>query len=1036
MGATSHFVVKKKDHPGSSRQDIENEPDWGSGHNHRVGFKNRDNRVPGYIAEAKGKLSAFHHRIDDGDLVNFEDIINAQEDLSLRHPENRSVGWRYVLDVTEDWVKYGQKWPANLEAEKKKEAEKKEEENKKNDPDNRKKANTHPTTPPDTPVENRHPKGGEEKEKETPEDKYSPQELALLRALEHESEYIKHLETNNGKRQSPQKSHKQQISIDEADQFTPDNWLPRSQDLIRLTGKHPLNAEPRLTKLFDAGLVTPNELHYVRNHGPVPRLLWEFHEVDVEHGTLVLSMDQLKTDFEAINIPVFLACDGMRRKELNLIRQSKGFNWGSGAGSCAYWKGPLLRDILLAAGIPEQLGEDQRYWVNFEGADELSEGKYATSIPFEYAMDSMNDVILAYEMNDVPLPPDHGYPVRVVIPGYVGGRNVKWLKRIWISEHENDSHYHIWDNRVLPTFITDMESEFAETMFRHPSTACNEQNLNSVIVRPEQGERISLADAHKHKTYRIEGYAYDGGGHEVQKVEVSLDNGESWLYCIRKFPEAPIRHGKKFWTWLHWHVDVPLSHLIQAREIKVRCFNVFKNTQPEKPAWNLMGMMNNCWYTIKSEIIDDAKTDDTYVLFRHPAEPGTGDGGWMKPSVVNQVETAKRNSGTPQKKFTREEIEKHDKEDDCWIVVDGKVYDATSVMAWHPGGKAPIMAHAGRVHQETTEEFESIHDGLAYEKLQHCLLGVVTDKASNFIKKNAEKQAVEKAMGNGEENRALQKHKWIPTKLIGRKALSDDTFSYTFQLPDHQAVLGLGTCQHVFIGFHLHDKMLVRSYTPTRPILPAPNDAPRVLPEQEGEESRTHGPADGDGTFELVVKTYFPDKRQPGGAMSNILHKMPIGGEVEIRGPTGEITYEGNGKFVIDGEERVYRHVSLVLGGSGVTPGYSLIARIMAAGSDQTEVRAVDANKAEEGILLRKELDGFVEKSKGRLKITHVLSHPDDKWQGLKGHVDEKILKQSLFPPSGENAVFLCGPPTMIQKAVLPALKAWGYEEDKNVFGF
>ncbi|TIC99277.1 Nitrate reductase [NADH] [Colletotrichum higginsianum] len=1049
MGATSHFVVKKTDHPGSTRREIEQEPNWGSGHNHRVGFKNRDNRVPGYVAEAKGKLSALHQRMDGGDLVNFEDVIKAQEDLSLRHPENRSVGWRYVLDVTEDWVKYGQRWPANLEAEKKKK-EAEDVEKKKVEADKGKR-NDHPSTPPDTPVEDSQPKGDGDKEK--PEDKYSPQELALLRALENESEYIRNLEINDGKRVSPQKSHRQQVSIDEADQFTPDNWLPRSQDLIRLTGKHPLNAEPRLTKLFDAGLVTPNELHYVRNHGPVPRLLWEFHEIDVEHGALVLSMDRLKNDFEAINIPVFLACDGMRRKELNLIRKSKGFNWGPGAGSCAYWKGPLLRDILLEAGIPgRRLRADQRYWVNFEGADELSEGKYATSIPFEYAMDPMNDVILAYEMNDVPLPPDHGYPVRVIIPGYVGGRNVKWLKRVWISEQENDSHYHVWDNRVLPSFITDMDSAFAEAMFRHPSTACNEQNLNSVIVRPEQGERISLVDAGGggggggggHKTYRIRGYAYDGGGHEVQRVEVSLDGGESWLYCVRTFPDAPVRHGNKFWTWLHWHVDVPLSHLIQAREVKVRCFNVFKNTQPERPAWNLMGMMNNCWYTVRSEIVDDANGGggDTHVLFRHPTEPGTGDGGWMKESVVNQIEAAKRDAGTPQKQFTREEVEKHDKEDDCWIVVDGKVYDATSVMAWHPGGKAPIMAHAGRLHQETTEEFDSIHDGLAYEKLQECLLGVVTDKARNFIKKNAEKEAAEKAKGDVDEKRALKKHRWIPTKLVDRKTLSDDTFSYTFRLPDRQAVLGLGTCQHVFIGFHLHDKMLVRSYTPTRPILPAPQDAPSEIPEPrdgdgDGDEgNRKHGPADGDGTFELVVKTYFPDARQPGGAMSNILHNLPIGGEVEIRGPTGEITYEGNGRFVIDGEERVFRRVSLVLGGSGVTPGYSFIARIVAAGGDETEVRVVDANKAERDILLRDELDGFARESGGRLGITHVLSHPSDEWKGLKGHVDEKVLKESLFPPSGDSAVFLCGPPTMIQKAVLPALKDWGYEEDKNVFGF
>lgn len=67
--------------------------------------------------------------------------------------------------------------------------------------------------------------------------------------------------------------------------------------------------------------------------------------------------------------------------------------------------------------------------------------------------------------------------------------------------------------------------------------------------------------------------------------------------------------------------------------------------------------------------------------------------------------------------FTREEIEKHNKENDCWIVVNGKVYDATSVLDWYPGGKAPIMAHAGRAHAETTEDFESIHNDYAEQKL-------------------------------------------------------------------------------------------------------------------------------------------------------------------------------------------------------------------------------------------------------------------------------------------------------------------------------
>lgn len=311
-----------------------------------------------------------------------------------------------------------------------------------------------------------------------------------------------------------------------------------------------MNAEAHLSHLFEAGMITPKELHYVRNHGAVPRILWEYHELDIEYGKLVLSMDQLKNDCEAINIAVALACDGNRRKEMNMIKKSKGFSWGAGTVSCAYWKGPLLRDVLLRAGLPERMPGRTRYWVNFEGADVPSEGKYATCLPFDYVMDPTNDVILAYEMNDVPLPPDHGYPVRLMIPGYVGGRCVKWLKRIWISDQENDSHYHIWDNRVLPSFITEKDGEFAEALFRHPDTACNEQNLNSVIVKPAQGEKIPITSAKKDNTYRIEGYAYDGGGHEVQRVEVSLDDGETWLYCIRKFPDAPIRHGNKFWTWL------------------------------------------------------------------------------------------------------------------------------------------------------------------------------------------------------------------------------------------------------------------------------------------------------------------------------------------------------------------------------------------------------------------------------------------------------------------------------------------------------
>ncbi|KAI5458057.1 hypothetical protein BGZ63DRAFT_466622 [Mariannaea sp. PMI_226] len=312
-------------------------------------------------------------------------------------------------------------------------------------------------------------------------------------------------------------------------------------------------------------------------------------------------------------------------------------------------------------------------------------------------------------------------------------------------------------------------------------------------------------------------------------------------------------------------------------------------------------------------------------------------------------------------------------------------------------------------------------------------------KVANYIKQNTETepQYAESPNQNGCHS-ALEKHGWLPVKLIDRKWASRDTRTYTFQLPEGKSVLGLATGQHGQIGFHMLDRMLIRTYPPTKPLLPpADNDRPA----EEGRHSdRLNGDTrsfrDGSGTFELTVKTYFPDENQPGGALSNILDCIPIGEEVELCGPTREIAYNGYGNFVMEGKEKHFDRVALVLGGSGITPGYSLIARILLTNDDETQVRMVDANKTEADILLRNELNAIEKKSNKQLRITHVISYESDDWKGKKGLVDEDIIKQSLFEPSEGSAVFLCGPPAMIQKAALPALKDWGYVEDENMFGF
>lgn len=272
------------------------------------------------------------------------------------------------------------------------------------------------------------------------------------------------------------------------------------------------------------------------------------------------------------------------------------------------------------------------------------------------------------------------------------------------------------------------------------------------------------------------------------------------------------------------------------------------------------------------------------------------------------------------------------------------------------------------------------------------------------MQERAKAEAEEATKSAAASKSFLNSKKWVPVTLSKRKQISKDTYTFTYQDATHRKKLGLGTCQHIQFGIHMLDKMLIRSYTPTHPIT------------QDDE----------DGTFELTVKTYFPDENQPGGAFSNFL--LELDEAVDVCGPTGEIIYLGQGKFNIEGKERNFKKVSLVLGGSGIAPGYSLIVRIAGDNNDNTQMSIVDANKTEDDILLRESLNELVKKSNGNLRLAHMLSHPKDRdgWErcgGLSGHVNADIIKEKLFEPTEESVAFLCVPPGMIQKAALPALK-------------
>merc|ERR1719240_1639321 len=141
-------------------------------------------------------------------------------------------------------------------------------------------------------------------------------------------------------------------------------------------------------------------------------------------------MDDLRNRFTAHEVTTTIQCGGNRREEFNKLEETSGISWGCGAMSTATFKGALLRDVLTFTGLmtPQSAQKDGVQHVIFEGMDDMQ-----ASIPIEKALSVYGDVVLAYEMNGEVLPPEHGFPVRVVVPGHVGVRNVKWVSKIKTS---------------------------------------------------------------------------------------------------------------------------------------------------------------------------------------------------------------------------------------------------------------------------------------------------------------------------------------------------------------------------------------------------------------------------------------------------------------------------------------------------------------------------------------------------------------------------------------------------------------------------
>ncbi|KAF1949020.1 hypothetical protein CC80DRAFT_430120 [Byssothecium circinans] len=830
------------------------------------------------------------------------------------------------------------------------------------------------------------------------------------------------------------------------DKPTPDAHVPRDPRLIRLTGVHPFNVEAPLTDLFNEGFLTSPELFYVRNHGAVPVVReeeipdWEFTVEGMVANPLKITLKELLSEYDNVTYPITLVCAGNRRKEQNVVRKSKGFSWGPAGLSTALFTGVVMKDVLERAR-PLRRAK----YVCMEGADKLPNGYYGTSVKLNWAMDPNRGMMLAHKMNGEMLRPDHGLPLRAVIPGQIGGRSVKWLKKLIVTAEPSDNWYHIYDNRVLPTMVDPDEAAKNETWWKDERYAIYDLSPNSATAFPAHNETIALpsttSSESESESYNLRGYAYSGGGRRITRVQVSLDQGKTWrhaniTYAEDKYRSDSLSDTRLFggrldmdwretcFCWCFWDLGVSVQELKNAGEFVVRAMDESMNVQPRDMYWSVLGMMNNPWFRV---VVHD---EGERLRFEHPTQPALMPGGWMErvkkeggdlmngywgekiggeekaAVVVEPVKEIKMTKDEVKRDISIEELREHDGKENPWFVVNGEVYDGTKFLEEHPGGAQSIISAAAL---DSTDEFMAIHSETAKAMMPTYHIGTL-DPTSLQALTSPEPPPT----STTPRPIFLDQRAWTKSLLHTKTSVSWDTRIFTFKLEHDAQTLGLPTGQHLMIRLKdpVTRESIIRSYTPI------------------SQTTKT-------GYCDVLVKIYADTQDRAGGKMTKALDAIPVGHFVEMKGPIGKFEYLSRGHCSINGREKRVKRFVMICGGSGITPIFQVLRAVMQDPADTTTCTVLDGNRLVEDILCKEELDRFERENRERCRVVHTLTKAPEEWTGLRGRIGRKLLGEYCGRgDKGEREeclVLVCGPEAL-EKAVGEGLRDLGWGDDEVLF--
>jgi sulfane dehydrogenase subunit SoxC len=314
--------------------------------------------------------------------------------------------------------------------------------------------------------------------------------------------------------------------------------------------------------------LTPIGLHYLLVHYDIPDVdvaSWRLEVDGLVERPLSLSLDDLRSR-PASEVTVTMECAGNGRAhvEPHVVSQP----WLYEAVGTARWRGVPAATVLEEAGVADAALE-----ALFVGLDRGVEGgeeqAYARSLPLEQLLAS--EALLAYEVNGVALPPQHGYPLRLVVPGWYGMTSVKWLARISLRDEPYDGYQMHHSYRV----------RYEEDEPGEPITTIAPRSLMVPPGIPEFTSRVRMVER---GPCELVGRAWSGGG-EIVAVDVSTDGGESW--SAAELGDESL--GR--WAWRSWRFAwdaEPGEH-----ELCCRARDAAGDEQPSSAPWNLGGYKNN-----------------------------------------------------------------------------------------------------------------------------------------------------------------------------------------------------------------------------------------------------------------------------------------------------------------------------------------------------------------------------------------------------------------------------------------------------------